>query len=125
MKPLALYAIARIIFGAAALLAPATMGRALAGPGAAAPDPQAFLRGMGGREIGLGLGILAAIRAGGPVRPLLVAGVLADSSDIAGIAGAWPHMPPAKRVLGLAMAGGAAAAGAALLAAFKDSSHEV
>uniref|UniRef100_UPI0035CC2FE0 hypothetical protein n=1 Tax=uncultured Mycobacterium sp. TaxID=171292 RepID=UPI0035CC2FE0 len=101
---------------AAALAAPATAGRSLAGEGGAAPDAQAFLRGMGGREIGIGMGILTAIRARARVRPWLIAGVLADSGDIAGIAGAWPHMPRTKRWLGLSMAGGAAIAGATLLA---------
>lgn len=116
MKPIAVYAIGRVVFGIAALAAPAMAGRALAGPGGAEPDAQAFLRGMGGREIGLGLGILAMLRADGPVRPWLVAGVLADSGDLAGIAGTWHHLPPAKRWLGLGTAGAAAAAGAALLA---------
>jgi hypothetical protein len=116
MKPMALYAMGRLAFGVAALAAPAAAGRALAGAGGAEPDAQAFLRGMGGREIGLGLGILAALRADRPVRPWLVAGVLADSSDIAGIAGTWEHLPPAKRWLGVATAGGAAAVGATLLA---------
>jgi hypothetical protein len=116
MRPVMLYAVARIIFGVAALAAPATTGRSLAGEGGAAPDAKAFLRGMGGREIGVGLGLLTAIGNGEPIRPWLIAGMLADSSDIAGIAGAWPHMPSAKRCLGLAMAGGAAVAGAGLLA---------
>ena len=115
MKPLTLYAIGRVVMGVAALAAPALTGRTLAGPGAAEPYAQAFLRGMGGREIGLGLGILAMIRTGGPVRPWLVAGVLADCSDVAGVAGAWRHMPPAKKWPGLAMAGSAAALGAGLL----------
>ena len=117
MKPLTLYAIGRLAFGVAALAAPATLGRLLAGAGAAEPDAQAFLRGMGGREIGLGLGLLAALRADGSVRPWLIAGVLSDSSDITGIAGTWRHLPPAKRWLGLGTAGAAAAFGAALLAA--------
>jgi hypothetical protein len=116
VNPLTLYAIGRLVFGAAALAAPAQAGRMLAGSGGAAPDAQAFLRGMGGREIGVGLGLLAMIRAGGPVRPWLIAGVLADSGDLAGIAGAWPHMPPAKRRLGLAMVSAAATAGITLLA---------
>jgi hypothetical protein len=116
MKPTTLYAIGRLLFGAAALTAPAPAGRALAGDGGAAPDAQAFLRGMGAREIGLGLGLLAMIRAGGPTRPWIIAGLLADSGDIAGIVGAWRHMPPAKRWLGLWMAGAAAAVGATLLA---------
>jgi hypothetical protein len=116
MKPVALYAIGRLVFGAAALATPAAAGRALAGDGGAAPDAQAFLRGMGGREIGLGLGLLAMIRADGPTRPWIIAGALADSADIIGIAGAWQHMPPAKRWLGLGMASAAAAVGATLLA---------
>jgi hypothetical protein len=116
MKPLRMYAIGRLLFGVAALAAPALSGRTLAGPGGELPDAQAFLRGMGGREIGLGLGLLAAIRSGGPVRPWILAGVLADSGDLVGIAGAWTHMPVAKRWLGLATAGSAASAGAILLA---------
>lgn len=117
LTPLTIYAVGRMVFGVAALAAPAHAGRTLAGAGGAAPDAQAFLRGMGGREIGLGVGLLGAIRRGGPVRPWLIAGVLADSSDITGIAGAWRHMPPAKRWLGLGTAGTAFAVGAALLAA--------
>jgi hypothetical protein len=116
MKALGIYAIGRLLFGVGALAAPALSGRTLAGPGGELPDAQAFLRGMGGREIGLGLGLLAAIRSGGPVRPWLIAGVLADGSDLAGIAGAWTHLPEAKRWLGLATAGAAAGTGAILLA---------
>lgn len=116
MKPLIVYAVGRIAFGVAALALPAASGKLLAGEGAAEPDAQAFLRGMGGREVGLGLGLLSAIRSGGPVRPWLVAGVLSDSGDLAGIAGAWRTLPPDKRVLGVGTAGAAAAMGAALLA---------
>jgi hypothetical protein len=116
VKPIAVFAISRIAFGIGALAAPAFVGRALAGAGGAEPDAQAFLRGMGGREIGLGLGTLAALRAGVPVHAWLIAILLGDSSDIAGIAGTWRHLRPEKRVIALATAGGAAAAGAALLA---------
>jgi hypothetical protein len=116
MRPITLYTCARLIFGLAALAAPKTVGRLLAGDGGATPDATAFLRGMGGRELGIGLGLVTAIRNGESVRPGLIAGLLADSSDVAGIAGAWPHMPPAKRWLGLTMAGGAGLAGAGLFA---------
>ena len=54
-----------------ALAALATAGKSLAGDGDAAPDAKAFLRGMGGREIGVALSLLTAIRAGDPVRPWL------------------------------------------------------
>jgi hypothetical protein len=116
MKPVALFAISRIAFGVGALVAPAFVGRAIAGDGAAEPDAQAFLRGMGGREIGLGLGVLAALRAGVPVRAWLIAILLGDSSDIAGIAGTWRHLRPEKRLIAVATAGSAAVVGAALLA---------
>jgi hypothetical protein len=106
-----IYGISRIAFGAAALLAPGLTGRALAGEGGALPDARAFLRGMGGREIGVGLG---ALRADSP-RPWLVAGVLSDLGDVAGIAGAWSSMAPGKRVPGIAMAGAAALSGVVLL----------
>jgi hypothetical protein len=115
LKAMTIYAVGRMAFGVAALVAPAQIGRALAGAGGAEPDAQAFLRGIGGREIGLALGLFATLRADGPVRPWLIAGVLADSADIAGIAGTWRHLSPAKRRLGLATAGSAAAVGAALL----------
>lgn len=110
-----LYALGRLAVGTAALAAPTTAGRSLAGEGGSAPDAQAFLRGMG-RETGIGCGLLTAIRTGERLRSGLIAGVLADSGDIAGIAGAWHHMPPTKRWLGLSMAGGAAMIGATLLA---------
>jgi len=116
MNTVTLYAAGRMAFGVAALAAPSFVGRAFAGAGGAEPDAQAFLRGMGGREIGLALGLLAALRANGPVRPWLIAGVLADSSDVAGIAATWQHLPPDKRWLGLGTAGAAAAMGATLLA---------
>jgi hypothetical protein len=62
------------------------------------------------------IGLLAMIRANGPIRPWIIAGLLADSGDITGIAGAWRHMPTAKRWLGLGMASAAAAVGATVLA---------
>jgi len=116
MKPIAVYAVGRLVFGIAALAAPAPSGRLMAGDGGAEPHAQAFVRGMGGREIGLGIGILGALRSGGSVRPWLVAGVLADSGDLAGIAGSWRTLPPEKRWFGVGTAGAAAAMGAALLA---------
>jgi hypothetical protein len=113
---LRLYGIGRIVFGFTALAAPAVTGATLAGPGGALPDAKAFLRGMGAREVGLGLGLLDAVRTGGPARRWVVAGLLADAGDIVGIASAWEHMPPAKRWLGLGTAGAAAAAGFGVLA---------
>jgi hypothetical protein len=116
MRIVTAYALSRLAFGVAALAAPATTGRLLAGEGGAAPDAQAFLRGMGGREVGLATGLLLAQREGASAKPWLLAGMLFDSGDVAGISGAWREMDPAKRVPGVAMAGAAAIAGAILLA---------
>jgi hypothetical protein len=116
MRLVTVYALGRLAFGAVAMLAPATTGRMLAGDGGATADAQAFLRGMGGREIGIGLGLLSEIRNGGSLRPWLIAGILSDSGDMTGITGAWPHMPPNKRWPGFTMAAGAAALGLGLLA---------
>lgn len=123
MNTFRLYAIGRLAFGAAAFVAPALVGRTLAGAGGATPDAKAFLRGMGGREVGLGLGLLASARMSAPVRPWLIAAVLADSSDLAGIAGAWRYMPSSKRLVGLATAGGALTAGAIVFAASPARTH--
>jgi hypothetical protein len=109
VKSVRLYAIGRIAFGIASLAAPAVMGRMMTGAGGELPDAQALLRGIGGRDIGLGLGVLAALRAGASTRPWIVAGVLA------GMAGAVRHIPPAKRWLGLGGAGTAVTAGVSLL----------
>jgi hypothetical protein len=115
VKSVRLYAIGRIAFGIASLAAPAVMGRMMTGAGGELPDAQALLRGIGGRDIGLGLGVLAALRAGASTRPWIVAGVLADAADFAGMAGAGRHIPPAKRWLGLGGAGTAVTAGVSLL----------
>jgi hypothetical protein len=117
MRVVTAYALARLAFGGVAIVAPASTGRMLAGEGGATADAQAFLRGIGGRELGIALGLLGADRTGSPVRMWLIAGVLSDAGDIAGMAGAWQDMAPNKRAPGLAFAGGAAAAGVVLLAA--------
>jgi hypothetical protein len=117
MRLLTAYALGRAAFGAALLAAPRTAGTILSGDGGATPDAQAFLRGMGGREVGLGVGLLAAMRAGASGRPWLVAGVLSDSGDMLGIAGSWRDLPAGKRGPGATLAGLTAATGLVLLRA--------
>jgi len=116
MKLTTAYAVSRFAFGAAVLAAPGPAGRLLSGEGGTTPDAQAFLRGMGGREVGLGLGMLAAERTGASTKPWLLAGVLFDTGDVTGIAGAWNGLPADKRAPGIAFAGAAALAGLVLLA---------
>ena len=114
---LATYGIGRAAFGVALLIAPAAAGRMMAGNGATTPDAQAFLHGIGARDLGIGLGMLGALRTRRSTHGRLIAGVLADTGDAAGIARAWRDLDPNKRTPGLAFAGTAAAAGLTLLAA--------
>jgi hypothetical protein len=111
MKAVTAYGLGRLTFAGAALLAPATTGRALAGPGGATADAQAFLRGIGGRELGIALGLLGAARSGWSTRPWILAGILADASDTAGIVAGWPAMESGKREAGVVMTVSAVAAG--------------
>jgi len=60
MTRVSLYAAGCAAFGAIARFAPEATGRSLADDGGAAPDGQAFLRRMGGRDIGIGAGLLTA-----------------------------------------------------------------
>src|SRR3954454_3555931 len=108
MRLVKAYALRRLAFGGAALAAPELTGRLLAGEGGATPDAAAFLRGIGGRELGIGLGLLKTAHDGGHVAPWLVAGVLSDAGDVAGIAAGWSGMAPDKRVPGIAFASAAA-----------------
>ncbi len=115
MTLLTTYALGRLAFGGMVLVAPGAGGRLLAGDGGATPDAQAFLRGMGGRELGLALGLLRAIGDAGAVRRWLLAGVLADAGDLAGLTGSWRELTPGKREPGAVFAAVATAAGLALL----------
>jgi peptide-methionine (R)-S-oxide reductase len=115
------FAIGRLAFGGVALAAPVATGRILSGEGGTTSDAAALIRGMGGRELGIGAGMLHAARGGSAVAPWLVAGVLADAGDMAGIGGAWSGLAPDKRAPGIAFAAVAAVAGAVLLATRADS----
>lgn len=68
-------------------------------------------RSTGGRDIGLGLGVLFAQKHDAPVRGWLEAAMLADVADAVAILIAFRHLPRAKAVLMLGAALGTAAAG--------------
>jgi hypothetical protein len=74
-------------------------------------------RALGARDLALGLGTLAALRARGvspgPARSLVAAGALSDTLDVAISLAAWPELPRVTRWLVAASACGAALAGAA------------
>ena len=117
-------ALARTALGVAALAWPSLIARPWVGQ-VSGPAARVLGRALGGRDIALGLGALAALaeippgRAGSSAgarsgaAAWVGAGVLADSLDVLGTAAAWDELPPAGRWLVAATAGGAAAAGGA------------
>jgi hypothetical protein len=124
-------AAARTAIGVVALASPALVGRPWVGAGAEATTGRVLARALGGRDLALGLGALAALRpppptatadrdtAGqetvGPDRAALWVGMgaIADSLDVLATAAAWDELPTVGRWLVATSAGGAAVLGGA------------
>jgi hypothetical protein len=104
----------RAVVGAALLAAPTRAGAAWVGPEAALPSTGVMTRAMGARDLGLGLGTLAALR-GGDARGWLLAGVLADAADLGATLAAGRALPPAGRNGAAVVAASAVAGGLALV----------
>lgn len=111
-------AVARTAIGVAALASPALIARPWVGAGAAKAAPgQVLGRALGGRDLALGLGALAALQrtqAGAQPGAGVWVGMaaLADSLDVVATAAAWDELPAVTRWLVAGSAAGAAAVGA-------------
>jgi hypothetical protein len=115
-------ALGRTAIGVAALASPALIARPWVGE-ASGPAARVLGRALGGRDLALGLGALAALQrvppppvppgAPGRAGAWVAAGALADSLDVLATVAAWDELPPAGRWLVAVSAGGAAVAGAA------------
>jgi hypothetical protein len=113
-------ATARTAIGVTALAEPALIARPWVGPapeGAKGAAGRVFGRALGGRDLALGLGALAALQRA-PVaghrdaaRWVAVA-ALADSLDVLATAAAWDDLPTVTRWLVAGSAAAAAAVGA-------------
>jgi hypothetical protein len=73
----------RIAIGAVSLLAPGLVGRTMTGPEGSDGGTRLFARMVGARDLGLGLGLLAALDRGAPVRGWLEASAVVDGIDAA------------------------------------------
>ena len=102
-----LLSLGRIVIGAAAVLAPRRFARAWTGERSEAAVSVIATRGLGARDIALGLGTLRALDGEGPVRPWMEAQALADASDTVSTLSVFGQLPPLRRILGLATAAGA------------------
>jgi hypothetical protein len=74
----------RIAIGAVSLLAPGLVGRAMMGPDGDSGGIRLLLRAVGGRDLALGIGVLAALDRGTSVRRWLRASAVVDGLDAAG-----------------------------------------
>jgi hypothetical protein len=78
-----------------------------------------MLRGLGGRDLALGLGLLRALEDEGHAARWLEAGAIADTSDtLAALANS--DLRPARRLMFLLAAGGATGLGLYLAANLED-----
>jgi hypothetical protein len=106
----------RIAVGVALVAAPGPATRRWLGSSTAEdPGREVAVRGLGARDVVLGVGTLVALRSGGEVRQAarwLEAGVVADLADAAATAVAEDVDAPKAPALGVAL--GAAALGLAL-----------
>jgi hypothetical protein len=102
----------RIAIGVMSLLAPELVGRTMTVPGGSTGGTCLFVRMVGARDLGLGLGVLVAVDRGAPVRGWLEASAVVDGIDAAACLLARHHI----RTSVLPGAVGLAAAGALLSA---------
>ena len=107
----------RVALGLTALAWPAVPARPWVGAAADDLTARVFGRALGGRDVALGLGALAALRRPdgepGSAASWVAAGALSDALDVAASLASWDDLPRVTRWLVAASAGGAALTGAA------------
>ena len=107
-----LISLARVAIGAGLIAAPRLGMPLWVGRRGVTPAARLFGRALGARDVGIG----ASILAGGPRRPLLAAGILADATDLAATVAERDHLPKSAMPLVIATAGAGIALGAYALA---------
>lgn len=111
MNPvIATIAAGRVAIGTALLARPTPTALPWVGRDAGRAGTRVFARGLGARDVALGLQTLGALRAGGDPRPLLLCGAVADLADGWATFADQDRLPWRARVL----AGGLACASAAV-----------
>jgi len=102
----------RIAIGAGLLVAPPLVTRSWVGDDGRTPGGRLLARGLGGRDLVLGLGVLAALdRGDAAAKDWIRASAVADASDAVATLLAFRHLPRWGRFGVLAVAAGAAVAG--------------
>jgi hypothetical protein len=107
-------ALGRVAAGAASVVAPGFALKSFLGATATEGGARVITRSFGIRDALLGLGTLQALDRDEHVKEWVVAGLVADATDLAATLLAARSMPKTRVVLMVAMAGGATAIGALL-----------
>jgi hypothetical protein len=103
----------RVAIGVVALAAPPLIGRPWVAEAADSTEGRVLARALGGRDLALGLGALAALgRRSTAARAWIGLAAVADTCDAVTTAVAWRELPASKWLVA-ASAAGAAAVGAA------------
>jgi hypothetical protein len=105
----------RIAIGAAMIAKPPLATSGWVGRVAHRPGGHVLARGLGARDAALGAITLVALRSGQPVRPLVLAGLVCDGTDLLATHAARHNLPRLAAPLIYVLAGGALVVGAANL----------
>ena len=108
------FALARMSYGVALLIAPERVAKSWIGEAAVRPPVKVVLRGLGARDVALSTGALRYADERDGVRPWLLAAVGCDLGDIAATLAAGDAVSERARVGTVALAGCSALVGAAL-----------
>ena len=101
-----LFGWARVSFGVLAFVAPRWAAKVWTGEDISGTTAVMGLRSLGARDAALGLGLLIALKRGGPVRGWLEAGALSDAGDALNTLMSRHGLPKTRSLLGLATSGG-------------------
>jgi hypothetical protein len=105
-------AIARVAIGAGLIAAPALAMPTWVGRRGVTPAARLLARAIGARDMAIGIGLLAGMQRGAPLRAWLAAGMLADATDLVATLVERDELPATAVPLVVATAGVGVAAGA-------------
>jgi len=116
----ALFALARVAFGAGLVAAPDRVAAGWIGADAGREPVKIVIRAVGARDIALSAGLLTSLSENEGAAPWLIFTIASDLCDLtATLLAPAESLPPRARWGTAVMAGGAALAGAGLLGAMK------
>jgi hypothetical protein len=118
-----LVAVGRVGFGVALVVAPERVTSLWLGSDAGRPGAQVLTRGLGARDLALGVGALGAAES--QLAPWVAAAIVADTADLIATVAAGKALPLAGRALVGAVAAGGAVLGTIALTGLRRASPPV